>query len=105
MKRKRTARRQAVVTLSDSELSQGITKLSGSRPCLKVRTATPYETAAIMGPARAFRDSKIAESTRRSFGAKTPCARRRAMNEKKRNHNVDEMSVPLISGRLFLMDL
>ena len=105
MKRKRTSRRHAVVTLSERELSHGITKLSGSRPFRKVRTAKPYEIVAIIGAARRFRDNRIAANGRRSFKATTLCARNRDAEEKKRNQIADERHAPLISGRLFLIDL
>jgi len=104
MKVKRTSRRHAVVTLSERELSHGITKLSGSSPFLKVTTAKPYEIVAIMGAARRFRDNKIAARGSRSFKTTVLCARNRDAEEKRRNQIADERHAPPISGRLFLID-
>ena len=49
--------------------------MSGSSPFLKVRTARLYETVAMMGAARIFRDDRIAANVRRSFKIMILCAR------------------------------
>ena len=48
------AKSETVVIVSANELSIGITKLSGSRPFLKVRTATPKDIQTIKIAAKKF---------------------------------------------------
>ena len=100
MNRVMTINRHAVVILSERVLSHGITKLSGSSPLWKVKTARLYESVDITGAARIFSDISINISVKRSFSMIPPYARYRASGEKSINHIVDESRAPPISGRL-----
>ena len=95
-----TTKRHAVVILSERVLSHGITKLSGSRPLWKMKTARLYESVDIAGAARIFSDINIKISVNRSSSMIPPYARYRASGEKSINHIEDESRAPPISGRL-----